>query len=81
MKFFMSPHEERTKVTEREKKEYQAYLIRCAIIECKKQITFFTEVLNNPKASIKNQRELLNWIEEEEIKLSKLEFDLKKYNN
>jgi hypothetical protein len=81
MRFFTPPHQLRTKVTEQEQKQHEAYLLRCSIIECKKQITFFTEILNNPKASIEIQRQMINSIEGEELKIAKLEFDLKKYNN
>lgn len=67
----VAPHTLRTKVTAKEQKEHEIYLLKCKIKEFKSQIDFFTEILNNPKASIELQRNMLINIESEELKISK----------
>lgn len=67
----VAPHTLRTKVTAKEQTEHKIYLLKCKIKECKEQIGFFTEILNNPKASIELQRNMLINIEAEELKISK----------
>jgi hypothetical protein len=64
-------------ISEKQKKDAEIYAIKCKIKECKKQISFWTEILNNPKASIEVQRKCLYFIEGEEITMLKLESQIK----
>jgi hypothetical protein len=66
-------------ISEKQKKDSQFYALKCKIQECKQQISFFTEMLNNPKASIESQRKCLYYIEGEEIIMSKLESQIKQF--
>lgn len=74
----VAPQTLRRKVTAKEQLEHEIYLLNCKIIKCKEQIDFFTEILNNPKASIEIQRKMLFNIESEELKISELSNQLKK---
>ena len=77
-KMRLAPHTLRTKVTAKEKKEHEIYVLKCKIIECKKHIDFYTEILNNPKANIELQRNMLLNIESEELKIYELNNQLYK---
>jgi hypothetical protein len=82
MSFFTPSHQLTTKVTDREQQQHEAYLIRCSILECRNQIKFHADCyLNNSNAPIEIQRQMINAIYCEEIKIAKLELELKKYNN
>ena len=74
----VAPHTLRRKITEQDIKQHEIYLLKCKIINCKSQIDFFTEILNNPKASVDIQRKMLFNIECEELTIIKLNEQLKK---
>jgi len=68
----VAPFTLRTKVTAKEQTEHKIYILKCKIIECKNQIDFFTEILNNPKASVGIQRKMLFNIESQELEILKI---------
>lgn len=74
----VAPQSLRTKVNAKEQTEHEIYLLNCKIKESKEQIDFFTEILNNAKATIEIQRKMLFNIESEELKISELNKQLKK---
>ena len=74
----VAPQNLRKTITAQESKEHEIYLLKCKIINCKEQIDFFTEILNNPKASVELQRKMLFNIEGEELTILKLNEQLNK---
>ena len=73
-----APHQLRTKVTNEEQLNHNIYLLKCKIIECAKHIDFYTEILNNPKANVEVQRNMLFNIEAEELAMLKYNQQLNK---
>lgn len=73
-----APFTLRTKVSAVEQKEHEIFILKCKIVECKNQINFFEEILNNPKADIEIQRRMLLNIEGEELKIFKINEQLNK---
>ena len=76
----VAPYTLRRTITAKDSKEYEIYLLKCKIINCKEQIDFFTEILNNPKGSVELQRMMLFNIEREELTILKLNEQLNKLN-
>ena len=74
----VAPHTLRRKITLQDIKNQEIYLLKCKIINCKEQIDFFTEILNNPKASNDIQRKMIFNIEGEELNIIKLNDQLNK---
>lgn len=72
------PYTLRRKITLQDRKNKEIYLLKCKIINCKEQIDFFTEILNNPKASNDIQRKMIFNIEGEELNIIKLNDQLNK---
>jgi hypothetical protein len=74
----VAPHTLRRTITEQDTKNHAIYLLKCKIINCEEQIDFFTEILNNPKASVDIQRKMIFNIEGEELNIIKLNEQLNK---
>lgn len=72
------PHQLRTKVTNEEQLNHNIYLLKCKLIQCANQIDFYTEILNNPKANVEVQRNMLFNIEAEELAMLKYNQQLNK---
>jgi len=74
----VAPHTLSRKITNQESKQHEIFVLRSKISNCKKQLDFYTEILNNPKASVEMQRKMLFNIEGEELTMLKLNEQLNK---
>ncbi len=74
----VAPHTLRRTITAQESKQSEIFVLRSKINNCKEQIDFFTEILNNPKATVDIQRKMLFNIEGEELAILKINEQLNK---
>ena len=74
----VAPHTLSRTITAQESKQHEIFVLRSKISNCKEQLDFYTEILNNSKASIEIQRKMLFNIEGEELIMLNLNEQLNK---